>query len=96
MRPPVPDDVHLDDAALDFLNTKCLALDPKDRPTAVELLQHKFITKVDPKWTFKDSKIGRNVANTAPRTMSTTGTTTTGGTGTGGGGGTATIRPGYI
>lgn len=85
MRPPVPDDVELDDAAIDFLNDKCLALDPKDRPTAIELLSHKFITETDPKWTFKDSKIGRNVANTAPRTITTTGA----------GSGSSTLRPGF-
>ena len=85
--PPVPNDVKLDDAAEDFLNVKCLALDPKDRPTALELLKHPFITVTDENWTFKDSKIGRNVASMAPRTISQAGTTATG---------SSTLRPKYI
>ncbi|WVW78254.1 hypothetical protein I302_100207 [Kwoniella bestiolae CBS 10118] len=61
-RPPLPSDIHLSDIALDFMNTQCLATDPRDRPMAKDLLQHPFIRDKDPSWTFKDSKIGKAVA----------------------------------
>ncbi|WWC86729.1 uncharacterized protein L201_001607 [Kwoniella dendrophila CBS 6074] len=61
-RPPLPPDIHLSNIALDFMNTKCLATDPRDRPIAKDLLQHPFILDKDPNWTFKDSKIGQAVA----------------------------------
>ncbi|KAH8090946.1 kinase-like protein [Filobasidium floriforme] len=60
--PPVPDDVTLSPVADDFLNKKCFAPSPRDRPVAEELLRHPFITDRDPNWTFMDSKIGRAVA----------------------------------
>lgn len=60
--PPVPDDVTLSPVADDFLNKKCFASSPRDRPVAEELLRHPFITDRDPNWTFMDSKIGRAVA----------------------------------
>ncbi len=59
--PPVPEDVTLSATADDFLNKKCFASNPRDRPTAVELLLHAFITDVDPHWTFAESGIGRAV-----------------------------------
>ncbi|WWC59626.1 uncharacterized protein I303_102185 [Kwoniella dejecticola CBS 10117] len=61
-RPPLPADIHLSETQLDFMNTKCLATDPRDRPMAKDLLQHSFIRDKDPTWTFKDSKIGKAVA----------------------------------
>jgi hypothetical protein len=57
----VPDDVVLSPIADDFLNNCCFASNPHDRPTAVELLKHRFITDVDPNWTFATSGIGRAV-----------------------------------
>lgn len=68
-RPPIPADVQLSPPALDFLNERCLAKDPGDRPVAWELLKHPFITEVDPKWTFANSKIGKAVAKKAPKTV---------------------------
>jgi hypothetical protein len=59
--PPVPDDVILSPIADDFLNQQCFAPNPHDRPTAAELLAHRFITDVDPTWTFATSGIGRCV-----------------------------------
>jgi mitogen-activated protein kinase kinase kinase len=67
-RPPVPDDVVLSATANDFMNEKCLAIEPNDRPTAEELKRHPFITDFDPRWTFADSNLGRLVnAGTAKR-----------------------------
>jgi len=60
--PPVPEDVTLSSVADDFLNKKCFASNPRDRPVAEELLLHPFITDRDPTWTFMDSKIGKAVA----------------------------------
>lgn len=59
--PPVPDDVNLSPAADDFLNKRCFASNPHDRPTATELLRHPFILDVDPNWTFEESMIGKAV-----------------------------------
>lgn len=61
-RPPLPPDIVLSSVALDFLNEKCLATDPRNRPMARDLLQHEFIKDKDLTWTFKDSKIGKAVA----------------------------------
>lgn len=52
----------LSPVAEDFLNRQCFASNPHDRPTAAELLAHRFITDVDPTWTFANSGIGRAVA----------------------------------
>lgn len=60
-RPPLPPDMHLSETALDFMNEKCLAKNPRDRPMAVDLLKHPFITEFDPNWTFAGSKIGKAV-----------------------------------
>lgn len=60
--PTLPSDIHLSPTAHEFLYERCLANDPSDRPTAVELLQHEFVTARDPSWTFSDSKIGKAVA----------------------------------
>ncbi|EIW71137.1 hypothetical protein TREMEDRAFT_67590 [Tremella mesenterica DSM 1558] len=66
-RPPLPPDIHLSATALDFMNEKCMAKNPRDRPMAVELLQHPFITEYDPNWTFAESKIGMAVRKKAPK-----------------------------
>lgn len=65
--PPVPDDVTLSSTADDFLNKRCFAPNPRDRPTASELLHHPFILDVDPGWTFEKSAIGRAVAGSMKR-----------------------------
>jgi mitogen-activated protein kinase kinase kinase len=62
LTPPLPSDVHLSPKAYEFLYKCCLASDPNNRPTAVELLQHEFVTDRDPAWTFSDSMIGKAVA----------------------------------
>ena len=68
-RPPLPPEVHLSETALDFMNNRCLAKDPRDRPMARDLLQHPFITNVDSSWTFAASKIGKAVARKAPKSI---------------------------
>lgn len=69
--PPLPPDIEaqMSDVALDFLNTKCLAKEPHLRPTAKELLQHRFILETDESWTFAGSKIGKAVASRGMRKM---------------------------
>ncbi|CAE6471790.1 unnamed protein product [Rhizoctonia solani] len=52
--PPVPDDVILSPLADDF-RKKCFAIDPADRPTAVELLTHPWLY-LPPGWVFKGFK----------------------------------------
>ncbi|CAE6416710.1 unnamed protein product [Rhizoctonia solani] len=52
--PPVPDDVILSPLADDF-RRKCFAVDPAERPTAVELLNHPWL-EIPPGWTFKGFK----------------------------------------
>ena len=66
-RPPLPPDVHLSEVALDFMNSRCLAKNPRDRPMARDLLEHQFITDIDEDWTFAASKIGKAVAKKAPK-----------------------------
>ncbi|KAK4686856.1 mitogen-activated protein kinase kinase kinase, partial [Tremellales sp. Uapishka_1] len=68
-RPPLPPDIHLSKVALDFLNDKCLAKNPRDRPMATDLLRHQFIQDVDPKWNFAESKIGKAVAKNKAKTI---------------------------
>lgn len=68
-RPPLPPDIRLSNTALDFMNERCLAKDPSNRPVARDLLQHPFITDVDRNWTFAGSKIGKAVAKRAPKTI---------------------------
>ncbi|KAK8847534.1 hypothetical protein IAR55_005392 [Kwoniella newhampshirensis] len=70
-RPPLPPDIHLSDTALDFLYNKCLATDPRDRPMARDLLEHRFIKEKDKKWTFAESKIGKAVAKRGAKTVRT-------------------------
>ncbi|WWD21625.1 hypothetical protein CI109_106111 [Kwoniella shandongensis] len=70
-RPPLPPDIHLSDTALDFLYNKCLATDPRDRPMARDLLEHRFIQEKDEKWTFAESKIGKAVAKRGAKTVRT-------------------------
>lgn len=65
--PPVPDDVNLSPVADDFLNKRCFAPNPRDRPTATDLLRHPFILDVDPMWTFAESAIGKAVAGSMKR-----------------------------
>ncbi|KAL7419201.1 mitogen-activated protein kinase kinase kinase [Cryptotrichosporon argae] len=65
--PPLAPDLHLSPVALDFLFQNCLATDPRERPMAVDLLQHPFITERDPSWTFEKSKIGKAVAKRGVR-----------------------------
>jgi len=36
---------------------------------ARDLLQHQFITDVDPSWTFAGSRIGKAVAKKAPKSI---------------------------
>ncbi|KII92237.1 hypothetical protein PLICRDRAFT_103206 [Plicaturopsis crispa FD-325 SS-3] len=48
--PPVPNDVVLSAAALDFRN-KCFATNPEDRPSAAELRKHPYLI-LPPGWTF--------------------------------------------
>lgn len=62
--------MRLSPNALDFMNERCLAKDPSDRPMAKELLQHPWILDSDKGWTFEKSKIGKAVAKTAPKSMS--------------------------
>ncbi|KDN51461.1 hypothetical protein RSAG8_00006, partial [Rhizoctonia solani AG-8 WAC10335] len=52
--PPVPDDVILSPIADDF-RKKCFAIDPAERPTAIELLTHPWL-QVPPGWVFKGFK----------------------------------------
>lgn len=65
----MPDDLELDADALDFMNERCLALDPADRSTAKDLLAHPFITTCDPSWTFAESIVGKEVGSIAPPKM---------------------------
>ncbi|KLT39786.1 kinase-like protein [Cutaneotrichosporon oleaginosum] len=65
--PRLPNDVQLSPVALKFLYQCCLAINPRDRPTAIELLQHEFLTDRNPSWTFSDSKIGKAVAKRGAR-----------------------------
>lgn len=60
--PPLPPDIHLSLAANDFLNVRCLAYEPANRPVAKDLIEHAFIQDVNPRWTFAESDIGRKVA----------------------------------
>lgn len=59
----------MSDVALDFLNERCLAKEPQFRPTAKELLQHRFILETDRNWTFGDSPIGKEVRSRGMRNM---------------------------
>ncbi|KII93880.1 hypothetical protein PLICRDRAFT_36100 [Plicaturopsis crispa FD-325 SS-3] len=52
--PPVPNDVVLSPAALDFRN-KCFATNPEDRPSAAELRKHPYLI-LPPGWTFNSFK----------------------------------------
>lgn len=69
IRPSLPDDITLSPPALDFMNEKCLAGEPGQRPTAKDLLKHTFITDVDASWTFKESKVGLMVAQRGAKTI---------------------------
>jgi mitogen-activated protein kinase kinase kinase len=67
--PPLPQEIHLNPIANEFLYTLCLAADARDRPTALELAKHTFITQRDPSWTFARSPIGRAVAKRGNKNM---------------------------
>lgn len=60
--PGVPRDVHFSHQAYKFMFESCLVSNPNDRPTAIGLLQHEFLTDRDPEWTWSESKIGKAVA----------------------------------
>ena len=55
--------------ALDFMNNRCLASDPNNRPMAHELLGHPFITEYDPNWVFSGSKIGKAIAKKGAKAL---------------------------
>jgi len=48
--PPVPDDVILTDLADDF-RKRCFAINPEERATAAELMEHPYLS-VPPDWHF--------------------------------------------
>ncbi|BEJ11717.1 hypothetical protein CspHIS471_0201770 [Cutaneotrichosporon sp. HIS471] len=56
--PPLPKNVHLDEIAYDFLYNVCMVINPDDRPTALQLTSHPFITNRDHAWAFSTSPIG--------------------------------------
>ncbi|TXT15684.1 hypothetical protein VHUM_00187 [Vanrija humicola] len=66
--PPCPPDIQLSAVARDFMYSKCMAEEPRDRPVAVELLKDEFILDTDPSWTFGNSTIGKAVAKRQPKT----------------------------
>ncbi len=43
--PPLPTQDQLSVAGIDFIE-RCLTLDPKERPTAIELMDHPWISRM--------------------------------------------------
>ncbi|ORX33974.1 hypothetical protein BD324DRAFT_637857 [Kockovaella imperatae] len=60
--PPIPTDIGISSTAMDFMTQRCLVHSSENRATAAECLRHPFITEVDSKWTFAQSKIGKFLA----------------------------------
>ena len=68
--PPI--EVTIPDTARNFLVGNCWGIKPEQRPTAKELLNHPFITEVDPTWSFAESEIGKVVAKKGSKAIKAT------------------------
>ncbi|RLV89667.1 Serine/threonine-protein kinase BCK1/SLK1/SSP31 [Spathaspora sp. JA1] len=66
LAPPITDDIKRDisDDAVDFINL-CFTIDPKERPTASELLRHKFV-KAD-EFNFQVTKLAKIIKYNSKR-----------------------------
>ncbi|KAL6450389.1 BCK1 Serine/threonine-protein kinase BCK1/SLK1/SSP31 [Candida maltosa Xu316] len=68
LAPPIPDDItHLvSDSAEKFIN-RCFTIDPKDRPTAEELLNDPFVNTSDCEFNFADTKLAEMIRYNSKR-----------------------------
>ncbi|CUM66543.1 uncharacterized protein PRCAT00004212001 [Priceomyces carsonii] len=69
LAPPIPEDIdHLiSDDAKDFIK-KCFTINPQERPTAKQLLDHPFMT-VDPTFVFEESRLSQTTKGNSRKSM---------------------------
>lgn len=68
LSPPIPQDIEMTDESRDFIN-KCFTINPEERPTAEDLLNHPFV-QFDSNFSFKETKLGQMIKSSRKSMLS--------------------------